>query len=206
VRGCARAGRAIEARERARLAPGDGARLERHLAGCAACAAAARVESRLTRELFTLRTEIPFEVDVAATVRQRIAALGPIERFEVPPRQLGWAAAAAVAGAVALLVAVWGAREELGRLVADAAVVTRELTRVGLALAGGLAGIRLVPARVALRAAAAVLGAAAPDGPGAPPAVVALTALGYAAMTVTITLLVGRDLRRSTSWTREGSR
>jgi len=97
------------------------ARLEDHLATCAACAAEAETDGILARDLAALSRTAPVRVDVTARVLGDVEGLWALDRRAVPTRQLVWAWVWAYA--FALTVAILG----LGILV----FVPKELPDLG---------------------------------------------------------------------------
>lgn len=77
--------------------------LERHLAGCRACANFEREERQLTDALTLLRTPLPVEIDVAERTRRAAIQLGKIRRTETDPRTL-----AGIAGLGAIAASLFG--------------------------------------------------------------------------------------------------
>jgi hypothetical protein len=78
--------------------------LRAHLEGCPSCAAAARNEAEIETALALLKTEAPFEIDVAGRVLDAVAAFPPARHENVPGWQLIWAGLTAAALTVALVV------------------------------------------------------------------------------------------------------
>jgi hypothetical protein len=148
---------------------------------------------RLTTDLAALGAEPHFAVDVTQRVMSSLADARP-GRADVPAGQLGWAAAAAVAGGLAILAGLWPLLPDLYRIAGE-----------GWAMASGL---RLVVTQMVLLGGSvlsAAITALARVADGLAPLVsllqglqpIALGALTACVliMTSTIVLVVGRDLR-----------
>ena len=116
--------------------------LRAHLAACEACGAEALQEEVIARDLEVLRQAPPFEIDVRARVMREIEARGAVDRREISPRQVGWAALAA-AGALAavVLVAVVGFPPLLPEAIRETRWVVGGFGAVAGALAQPLLGL-----------------------------------------------------------------
>jgi hypothetical protein len=99
----------------------DAARLEHHLATCAACASEAATDGILARDLAALSRSAPERIDVTVRVLVEVEDLWALDRRPVPAKQLAWAWVWAYA--LALTVAILG----LGILV----FVPKELPDLG---------------------------------------------------------------------------
>jgi len=132
---CKKAHAAILERELGSLGAADRARLETHLADCAACRRRARSEALVTDGLARLAAETPPVVDVRRSVLARIAHLDVPGRSALPAGPLAWAFAGGLLTLV-LLAAV------AATLLPEAAPVWRGIRVLG----GGLveAGLGLV--------------------------------------------------------------
>lgn len=202
---CRRAQQAMLERELGLASPEAERALARHLARCAPCADRQLAAGRLSAGLTSSRIDLPFEIDVVPALLPRLAALPPIDREEVPVRQLGWAAAAGFACALLLLACVVPLFPELSGIARGGWLLGRAL----LAAAGDLARpmvsllslpFRLLASLQGLAATVATLaGRLEPLGAGA-------VALGYAAMALTIVIAVGRDLKAPALPNQRGNR
>lgn len=200
---CGQARRNLLDRELGRLTRGAAAELELHLAACRACAARAVSEARLTAGLASLRVDPPFDVDVTARVEAGLSRLDPAPRTDVSSRQLGWAAAAASVAGLLLLAGFveqspelsrwarqgWALVSSLRHLADGVTVPLVAMASAGLKLLGSLGGL--------LGAAASFLSSMRSVGFGA-------VGLGAVSMMITITWIVGRDLRKP-GWIRKES-
>jgi len=169
--------------------------LRAHLASCPRCAAEARAEGRVRDALRTLREEYPGEIDVRARVGRRLAAGEFPYGAEASARQLGWAAAFAAACLVGL-----GAGLRL--LLPELPPLWNETAGLVSALGGALEGLaRVLIALLALPlklfgVLIRTLGAFGSPLSRLEPLAFAAVALGYAGMSATAVLVLGRDLRR----------
>jgi hypothetical protein len=179
--------------------------LRGHLESCPACAAEERFEALLREELGALHDEIPYPLDVRGRVLPRISELGAVAREEVPARQLGWAAALCMACFLGLLAAF---RSLLPELLGLAGAAVSTLSPLGAAAADlaapvwTLIGLPFRLAAIAIESLASLvplIGRLEPVG-------LVFVVLSYAAMAATITLVVGRDLRRPQPVPREEER
>jgi hypothetical protein len=178
---------------------------ERHLAECEDCAAWAASSHSLTEDLASLYVEAPIEIDVTARVMDEIRDELPVAVDVVPARQLGWAAAAAVACVVLVLSALVPFAPEMGSLARDGWSVASGLARAaGSALAA--------PAESAVTASAGVAGnllgsltAVAGELTGLEPIAATVIGVFFLLMSTTIALVVGRDFR-GPAWTESRSR
>lgn len=189
---CREARTAIAERGWGPLRAGRRETLDAHLHGCDACAAVECDELRLLGDLAGLRTEVPFDVDVTRRVLQQVARLEPVVREEVPPSQLGWAAAIAVAATIVVLVTFFGAVPELATLGAQIQGLAGAAAHVVLGaaeVAWTLLGVPFKLLGVALEA----LGALAPVLEWIRPAAVTTALLCYLAMMMTIFSVLWRD-------------
>jgi hypothetical protein len=177
------------------LEPAEEASLRAHLERCPRCAEEARVEGLLGEALLSLRGEYPHELDVRGRVGRDLDALRPRALEEVPARQLGWAAAFAVACLAGLIAGLWLLAPELSPMLDGAAGL---LSSLGGLLEGlGRAALALIalPFKL-LGVLARVLAACGSLLARLEPVAVAVVALGYVAMAATVTLILGRDIRR----------
>jgi hypothetical protein len=193
---CREARRTIVGRSLGPLAPELGSALRRHLERCRACAAEERIERCLKRELASLRGEFPHAIDIRRRVMRDISGLGSVEREVVPARQIGWAAAAAIACSLVLLGSLPWLWPQLPPLLADLKVMAATFGRVAVDLAAPLGTLLALPFKLAgvlfrsLAGFASLLSRLEPAAIGA-------IAICYMAMAATITLIVGRDLTQS---------
>jgi predicted anti-sigma-YlaC factor YlaD len=188
---CPRTELAILDRELGRLLPQEERELALHLARCARCAKLQAGMRILNAELARLRTEPPFEIDLAPHVRSRLPSLDPVDRAAVPARQLGWAAASAIAAGLTLVVFAalfapqlsLGARQALGLLSSVRPIASGLASTIAAAVAAlfGALGSVLDSLPVLLRT--------------VEPVAMPFIVLGYLAMAATIISIVGRDLK-----------
>lgn len=184
--------------------PEERIRLEAHLAGCATCASWVAAERRLTASLVSLRTEMPFEIDVTARVRARLGRLAPAARSEVSVREFAWSAAAVGAFSVGLLLGLWRLAPALVPLVAEA--------RATLDALGSAASTLLAPVAALISTAVkasgsllASLGSVAGAIEALQPVAIGMVVLCALMMTASIVLVVRRDLQRP-RWIQEEPR
>lgn len=139
---CRGARAAITDRRLGLLSEAREADLRAHLAGCETCAAEELHEEVIARDLELLRQAPPFRVDVRSRVMREIEARGAVDRREISPRQVGWAALAA-AGALAavVLVAVVGFPPLLPEAIRETRWVVGGVGTVATALAQPLLGL-----------------------------------------------------------------
>ena len=190
---CRRIRRSMLEAELGRLAPGEAAAVERHVRTCPACAARVRAERPLIADLRRLAVEPPFEVEVTATVRRRLAGLPAPRRPEVSARDVGRAAAAAAVVAAALLVASWGLAPQVVRSAHEVWIALAGVGRAAQVLVAPLAGLTALGVRVAigLLESATALGSTLVR---FAPALEILAGVLVAVMLATATWFVGRDL------------
>jgi len=189
---CREARTAVAERGWGPLSAGRGAALDAHLHGCGDCAATERDELRLLGDLAGLRTEVPFDVEVTRRVLRQITGLGPVVREEVPARQLGWAAAIAVATTVGLSFVFFGSLPSYATLGAQIQGLAGNAARVVLGGAEVLWTLAAVPIKL-LGVVFEALGALAPVLEWIQPAAGAVALLCYLAMTTTILTVLWRD-------------
>ena len=150
----------------------------------------------MLRDLLSLRGEIPWEIDVRSTVMERLRALGGIDRDEISVAQLGWSAAFASIWVLALLAGLGWLLPESVPLIGELAGLIRALGDAAAAAGAALLALLALPFKLAailvkpLGALGTLLRQLEPLG-------VAAVAVSYAAMAATISLVVGRDLRRA---------
>jgi hypothetical protein len=193
---CRSARKAIVERSLGLLASGDAEELRRHLESCESCRAEAAVENRLKAELESLRGSIPHLIDVRPHVMREIGSLGAIEREEVPARQIGWAAAVAIACCAGLLGSLPWLWPEISPLLGDLKIMASTLGKVIAGLAAPLVSLVAVPFKLIglVYKLAAILFSHLSR---LEPAAIAVTAFCYMAMATTITFTVGRDLKKT---------
>lgn len=177
------------------LDPREEADLRAHLERCADCAVEARVERTLGRALLSLREEYPHELDVLPRVGRRLAALRPSDLEEVPARQLGWAGAFATACLVGLAAGLWFLLPDLPPLLDGASGLASSLGGALGGLGRALLALIALPFKL-LGVLAGMLAACGSLLARLEPVAVAAVALGYATMAATVTLVLGRDIRR----------
>jgi hypothetical protein len=193
---CRGAGKAIVERSLGLLAPGAEAQLKRHLEGCESCRAEVIIEHRLKLDLESLRGSFPHAIDVRPGVMREIVSLGPVEREDVPVRQIGWAAAAAIACCIALLGSLPSLLPEISPFLGQIKVMASTFGRVLAELVSPLLSLMTVPFKLvglAYRLAAVFVSQLS----RLEPAAITAIAFCYMAMAATITLVVGRDLKKT---------
>jgi hypothetical protein len=174
----------------------DGA-LCRHLEGCESCRAEHAVEQRLKLDLESLRGSFQHAIDVHGRVLREIGTLGGIEREVVPARQIGWAAAAALACCAALLGSLPWLLPEISPLLGQIKIMAATFGRVLAELVSPLISLITVPFKImglAYELAAVFFSQLS----RLEPAAITAAACCYTAMAATITLVVGRDLKKTT--------
>lgn len=183
------------ARELGATGPHDERQLAAHTDACASCRTWIAEQRALASLLAELRAETAGPLDVTARVAAGLAAIDPPRGPGESPRQLGWAAAAALACGVGLAAGLWALVPELLRLGERAIVLARG--------AGGAASGLLVPVATVLTAAGRLAGRLLLSAAALPGRLAELEPLGIATistcfvmMTTMIVLVVGRDLRR----------
>jgi hypothetical protein len=195
---CRAARRAIVENELQGLGVERSAALDRHLRRCAACTRRSRLEQRLERDLVALHgveLEQIGPVDVVPRVMATIDRSPGLDRRDVPARQLGWASAAAALLALFLLpvfVATLPDPSRLARAGVSLRLVLDHLIERGAALLGVLWTLM----RVLLHSLVDALGALGSALALLEPVAVTASAVGYAAMALTVVVVLGRDLRR----------
>jgi hypothetical protein len=172
------------------------AMLRQHLDGCRACAAEERLERLLRRDLGALCDEPPPPIDVGERVMRQVAELARPRSDELPTRQLGWAALVAAAWVAALVGGLVLLAPDLPALYEGSRELAGAVGGVLSGLGSALMAVLTLPLELA-RAALTVLKALGGQLAPAQPVGVAVVALAYVAMAATITLVVGRDLRRA---------
>ena len=166
-----------------------------HLQVCPRCAEEARAERLLAHAIGSLREEYPHEIDIRPRVGLRLAGLRPRDLEEVPARQLGWAAVGAAACLAALAAGFWVLLPDLPPLLDGAASLASSLGGVLEGLVRTLLALLALPFKL-LGALLRMLGAFGSLLARLEPVAIAAVALGYAGMAATVTLVLGRDLRR----------
>jgi hypothetical protein len=177
------------------LDPREESALRAHLEHCPDCAAEARVERALGHALLSLREEYPHELDVLPRVGRRLAALRSHDLEEVPARQLGWAGAFATACLIGLAAGLWFLLPDLPPLLKTATGLASSLGGILEGLGRVLLALIVLPLKL-LGVLARVLAGCGSLLARLEPVAVAAVALGYATMAATVTLVLGRDLRR----------
>lgn len=194
---CRSARKAIVERGPGPLAPGAEEALRRHLESCESCRAEEAVERRLKLDLESLRGSYPHALDVRPRVMREIESLGAVEREDVPVRQIGWAAAAALACCAALLGSLPWLLPELSPVLGQIKIMASTFGRVLAELVSPLISLITVPFKlVALTCRLATVFVSQLS--RLEPAAITAAALCYMAMAATITLIVGRDLKKTT--------
>ena len=170
--------------------------LAAHLTGCRACACREPAEAALDAGLAALRAAPAVEVEVTARVLARIADARPLPAGPATTGQLAWAAGAASAFALGLLVG-------LVRLLPDVPVLASEAriaaTGIGQALSGLVAAIGGLAGGLAKLLGHAITALAALAGTleSLQPLALATVALSSLMMAASIALVVARDLRHA---------
>jgi hypothetical protein len=103
---CSAARKALLHRDLGLLKGAAEARLDDHVATCAACAAEAETDRVLARDLAALSRSTPTRVDVTARVLGEVEDLWALDRRAVPAKQFAWAWVWAYS--LALTVAIMG--------------------------------------------------------------------------------------------------
>jgi hypothetical protein len=176
-------------------APGTDVALRRHLERCEACAAEALVEHRLKTDFAFLREECPHAVDVKRRVMRAVAGMGGVERELVPARQIAWGAAAAIACSLGLLGILPSFWHQLSPLMAEMQVLLVAFGNIAADLAAPVLTLLSLPLKLAVIIVKTLAGFGSLVSRLEPAAVTAIT-IGSMAMTATIALVVGRDLKR----------
>jgi len=190
---CREVKKAIVVRSLGPLTPELESALNRHLGRCSACLAEERFERNLRGELASLRGEFPQAIDIRRRVMSAISGMESVERELVPARQIGWAAAAAIACFIGLFGSLPWLWPQLSPLLADIEVMAATFGRVAADLAAPLITLLSLPFKLAgvlIR----TLSGFASFLSRLEPAAIGTIAICYMAMAATITLVVGRDL------------
>lgn len=194
---CRSAKKAIVERSLGLLAPSAEEALCRHLEGCEPCRAEQRAENRLKLDLESLRESFPHAIDVRPRVMREIGSLDRVEREHIPARQIGWAAAAAIACCLALLGSLPWLLPQVSPLLGQIKIMAATFGKVLVELASPLISLITVPFKLlglAYRLAAVFVSQLS----RLEPAAITAAAFCYMAMAATITLIVGRDLKKTT--------
>lgn len=192
---CLEARQAIVERSLGSLPPARGEALRLHVENCPGCAEEAAVEKRLRLELASLRGEFPDAIDVRRRVMSAISGIGRVEREAVPARQIGWAAAAAIACGLGLLGSLPWLWPQLAPLMTDLTAMASTFGRIAADLAAPLWTLLALPFKLAGALLKSLAGFSSILS-RLEPAAIAAIAICYTAMAATITLIVGRDLRK----------
>jgi hypothetical protein len=174
-------------------APGSPA-LRAHLAACPRCAARAVEERALSAVLRELRDWPPPPVDVTARVLAELPGIRQTGAEEVSTRQLGWAAAAALACSLGLLATLWRLLPGLGTPLHDLWALAASLRHPLFAMLSAAATLLATSLKAVGRlfeGLAPLVGALQ----GLEPLVIGALATCAAIMAGTIVFVVGRDLR-----------
>ena len=193
---CREARRAIVERSLEPLMPERDAALRRHLGRCACCAAAERFERRLKNELATLRGECPQTVNIRQRVMRELSGMGSVERDLVTPKQIGWAAAAAIACSIGLLGSLPWLWPQLTPLLAELKAMAATFGRIGADLTAPFLTLISLPFKLAVAMLKSLSGFSSLLSK-VEPAAIGTIAICFMAMAATITLVVGRDLRKA---------
>ncbi len=178
--------------------------LATHLARCSDCTAWVSRERRLTASLATLRTELPFEIDVSARVATALGELLPASAGRVSGRELAWSGAVAAAASLSLALGLWQLTPGLAPLAVRLRGLGSALLSAASTLTSPVEGLVATVARV-LGDLLASLGKVAGTLESLQPIAIATVAISTLMMAVSIVLVVGRDLRRP-HWIEEESR
>jgi hypothetical protein len=191
---CRHATTAILERSFGTLDPDREAALLAHLDGCPACAVKAGEEAGLSDALALLRTEPPFEFDVADRVLNAVAAFPPPRRETVPGRQLVWAGLAAAVLTVALVVSgaflapsMLGVAQGAGHAIVSTCGFLARLGRAAVETLGAMKPL--------FRAAWDVLTTASMLIRKADPLLRGAAAVIFLGMLILTSAVIGRDLR-----------
>ena len=193
---CREARRAIVERSLEPLMPERDAALRRHLGRCACCAAEERFERRLKNELATLRGECPQTVNIRQRVMRELSGMGSVERDLVTPKQIGWAAAAAIACSIGLLGSLPWLWPQLTPLLAELKAMAATFGRIGADLTAPFLTLISLPFKLAVTMLKSLSGFSSLLSK-LEPAAIGTIAICFMAMAATITLVVGRDLRKA---------
>jgi len=197
---CARARATFVDRELGPIGSYAEASLQEHFDRCASCSAWAATERRLTADLTLLRSGLPFEIDVTARVASGLAGLQPV-RDEVSTRQLGWAAAAAVACGTGLIAGLWALVPGLTRAMSGGQVLFSSLRQLLSGVADAVTTVAVAGFGLVVDLLSFLALASGSLETLLPVAIVAV-ALGSTMMGTTVVVVVGRDIRKAT-WIRE---
>jgi hypothetical protein len=177
------------------LGPREESALRAHLESCPRCASESAVESDLGEALRSLREDYPRELDVLSRVERRLAALRPQDLEELPARQLGWAVVFAAASLLGLIAGFRVLLPDLATLLDGAGGLTSGLAGAAHGLVRALLPLLELPLKL-LGVLLDMLHECGSLLSRLEPLAVAAVALGYGVMGATITLVLGRDLRR----------
>ena len=192
---CDQARTAILERQLGLLTASDAAALDAHVAGCAACAAEARLEGRISESLALLREDYPYPMDVRSQVMAQVETIGEPGRGEVPDRQLAWGSIAASVAALGLLVAGVKFLPSLGQAFQTIASLLGSAFTVVLSVARPVIEILAIPFKLLAMMMDSFVAAGAVSGALEP--VAQLTVILCSMLLATgITLVVTRELRR----------
>jgi hypothetical protein len=169
--------------------------LRLHIEHCPGCAAEEVLERRLKRELASLRGEFPHTIDIRRRVMREISSIGRVEREVVPARQIGWAAAAAIACGLGLLGSLAWFWPDVAPLLAELEVMAGTFGRIVADVAAPLITLLSLPFKLAGVLLKSLAGYASVLSRLEPAAIGAIT-ICYMGMAVLITLIVGRDFRK----------
>jgi len=192
---CREAKKAIVVRSLGPLTPELESALNLHLGRCSACIAEERFERRLRGELASLRGEFPQAIDIRGRVMREISGMVSVERELVPARQIGWAAAAAIACFIGLLGSLPWLWPQVTPLLADLKVMAVTFGRVAVDVSAPLITLLSLPFKLAgvmIRA----LSGFTTFLSRLEPVAIGTIAVCYMAMAATIALIVGRDLKK----------
>jgi len=193
---CREARRAIVERSLEAFSPEKNAALLRHLGRCDRCASEERFERRLKGELASLRGEFPRVIDVRQRVMHEISGLGRVERDLVTPRQVGWAAAAALACGLGLLGSLPWLWPQLAPVLAELKVLAATFGKVGADLTAPFLMLLSLPFKLAVAMLKSLTGLSSLLDK-LEPAAIGTISICFMAMAATVTLVVGRDLRKA---------
>jgi hypothetical protein len=194
---CRAARTAILDAESAALTHERKAALSRHLSGCAACRTERRMGCDLRADLAALRGEAPLQIDIAPRVMARLAAIDPVRHEDVPTRELAWAALTAGIGALLLGWAFIEWLPGVGRFARAILVAAGSIGSAVLQVVEPLGAMLAAPFKLL----GSLLRWIAPYLADLQPLAIGTAAACTAGMVVTITLILGRDLRRGFSLT-----
>lgn len=192
---CRRARRIVAIRDQRPIEQADRQSLERHLDGCPLCAATARSDAWLLAGLSSLRGQIPYTIDVRSRVMLTIERMDPVEPYEVPAWQLGWAALVAGLGLAGLLRLLWSYWPQWRQGLGTTAALLGGLADLASSVGAALMSLLTLPFEL-LGALGGLWTEIAPALAHLEPVAVASVAVCYLIVGGTVARIVGRDLHQ----------